>query len=101
MGASAAFDSDLSYFRITGNEIDGYDYSMQLYWLDGTAVFTEPLLYSELLVQFDMGTGAPSRTEFLFWMDKVDEENFNMTKLFLVYMWERYQDNYYYVPEPF
>ncbi len=88
-GVSVAFDEELSYYRITGNAIDGYEYSIQLFWLDGTPVFTEPLFFSDLEMQFGSGTGAPSRTEFVYWMDKVVPENFNMTKLFLVYMWER------------
>jgi hypothetical protein len=98
VGASVAFDEELSYFRITGNEIDGYEYELQLFWLDGTAVFTEPLLWSELEAQFGMGTGAPDRADFVLWMEKVDPANFNMTKLFLVYMWDQYADTYY--PEP-
>ena len=94
-GVSVAFDEELSYYRITGNAVDGYEYSIQLFWLDGTAVFTEPLFLSDLETQFGSGTGAPTRTEFLYWMDKVVPENFNMTKLFLVYMWERDIDYIY------
>ena len=95
IGVSVAFDHEMSYF-IVGAE----DITLVLYWLDGTPVFTEGLSMTDLNTQFGGGTGAPDRTEFLFWSDKIVAENFNMTKLFLVYMWERYEEGYY-VPVPF
>jgi len=90
IGVSGAFDNELSYFRV-----DGEDITLQLYWLDGTPVFTEALSMTDLNTQFGSGTGAPERADFLYWMDMINPQNFNMTKLFLVYMWERYEEGYY------
>ena len=90
IGVSVAFDHEMSYFVV-----DGDDITLVLYWLDGTPVFTEALSMAELNVQFGEGTGVPDRIEFLYWMDKIVDENFNMTKLFLVYMWERYEEEYF------
>ncbi|MFK5883058.1 MAG: hypothetical protein QM489_01820, partial [Candidatus Izemoplasma sp.] len=64
-----------------------YDYQIQLFWHDGTAVFDEPLLVSYLFTLLG-DEGLPTHAEFLTIQDKVNDANFSMTKLLLVFMLE-------------
>jgi hypothetical protein len=92
---SLAFDSNMSYVEMGGSGLVP-DYTIQLFWHDGTPVFTSPLGYLELV---DVaGFDGPGTSElFQHYVDKVNEDNFNMTKLLFVYIFNE-TDNY--VEEP-
>jgi hypothetical protein len=90
IGVSLAFDTELSYVEVYGNETDGYDYQLVLFWLDGTNVFQNDIMYSALVDAMDMS--VMTATTYQAMLDNIDPDNFNMTKLFLVYMWEEYAD---------
>jgi predicted small lipoprotein YifL len=94
---SLAFDSNMSYVEM-GGSIVAPDYSIQLYWHDGTPVFTGPVGYLELLDV--VGDEAPTAEMYQYYVDKVDEENFNMTKLLFVYIFNE-TDTYYEEPIAF
>jgi predicted heme/steroid binding protein len=89
---SYAFDHEMSFVTIGLDVSDPlnivYNYEITLYWLDGTEVFDEAIGWDELYLNFGPGTGAPGRTEYLFFLDLVHDDNFSMTKLALVYLWE-------------
>jgi predicted heme/steroid binding protein len=91
--ASDAFDQNMSYIEVSGSVLNPV-FEIQLYWIDGTPVFTEALGWDELLDLVGPGTGAPARADYLSFLAYVDEANFNLTKLALVFLWE--QDDYYY-----
>ncbi len=80
---SFAFDANESYVSVGGSIINP-DYSIQLYWHDGTKVFVEPLSVSFLDDFMELNT--PTRTMYLSLLSKVDAENFSITKLLLVYV---------------
>ena len=80
---SLAFDLNMSYVEMGGSLL-APDYTIQLFWHDGTPVFTGPLGYLELLDV--VGFEAPTSEMFQYFVDKVDLENFNMTKLLFVYI---------------
>jgi len=82
LNPSFAFDANLSYVTVEGSILDP-DYGIQLYWHDGTEVFVEDLFVSFL--DF-MEVGPPTRTDYLSLLSKVDEDNFSITKLLLVYI---------------
>jgi predicted heme/steroid binding protein len=89
---SYAFDAEMSFVTIgldVSNPLDiQYNYEITLYWLDGTMVYDEAIGWDELYLNFGPGTGAPGRTEYLFFLDLVNDDNFSMTKLALVYLWD-------------
>lgn len=86
LNLSLAFDLNMSYVEVSGSILNP-EYSIQLYWNDGTLVFTTPLGLAELLVVVGPGTGGPATNAvFEYYVDKVDEDNFNMTKLLFVYI---------------
>ncbi len=82
---SAAFDENLSTVEVTG-DILAIDYEIDLYWIDGTPVFDSPLTYSMLMTVLGPNTGAPTATQYNTYVDMINDDNFNMTKLFLVYV---------------
>ncbi len=83
---SLAFDLNMSYV-IVGGSILAPDYSIQLFWHDGTEVFTSPVGLLELIDIVGPGVdGPPTNEMFQHYVDKVNEENFNMTKLLFVYI---------------
>ncbi len=83
---SLAFDLNLSYVQVGGSLL-APDYSIQLFWSDGTKVFTGPLGLAELADVVMPETGIqPTNEMFQYFVDKVEDENFNMTKLIFVYI---------------
>ena len=92
---SLAFDLNMSYVEMGGSLL-APDYTIQLFWHDGTPVFTGPLGYQELLDI--VGPEGPGTSElFQYYVAKVDENNFNMTKLLFVYIFNETDD---YIEEP-
>ena len=83
---SLAFDLNMSYVEVGGSVL-APDYSIQLFWHDGTPVFTGPVGLVELLDVVGPGVdGPPTADIYQYYVDKVDAENFNMTKLLFVYI---------------
>ena len=80
---SEVFDPELSYMKVTGSILNP-DVEIQLYWRDGTEVFDNPILLSELSAILD--NGAPTRANYLAMIDLIAEENFHVTKMFLMFM---------------
>jgi hypothetical protein len=97
LNLSKAFDADLSTITIGGTAIDP-TFSIELVWIDGTNVFTEAITLAELDPVIGNGSGAPDAVEYATYLAKIDAENFNLTKLFLVYLLE--EDDYYYEEYP-
>ena len=89
---SYAYDWELSNVVFgavdLANPLDMPDFGVNLVWLDGTDVFDDEVGFEELMMVFGPGMGAPDRADYLMYVDLVDEANFNMTKLLLVYLWE-------------
>lgn len=78
-----AYDINKSYIIISGDLADP-DYEIQLYWIDGTKVFDEPVssvYYEEVLMN-----GIPTHEQYVEAIGLVDEENFSITKLVFVYL---------------
>lgn len=85
---SLAFDMNMSYVTVGGSVI-APDYLIQLFWHDGTPVFTSPLGLAELVAVVGPGTGGPAtNVMFQTYVDKVVDANFNMTKLLFVYIFD-------------
>lgn len=97
--ASEVFDLDASYVTFGAydplNPMDMPDYGIQLVWLDGTNVFLDEIGLEELLLVVGPGTGAPDRADYLMYLGKIDDTNYNITKLMLMYLWENNQDDNY------
>ena len=71
--------------------------ALPIFWHDGTEVFVSPIGYLELLDV--VGPAGPGTSElFQYYVDKVDADNFNMTKLLFVYI---FNDTDSYIPETF
>lgn len=92
VGVSDVFDRELSYVVVGYDMLNPteLDFAIQLYWLDGTAVFTDPVGLDELMTVMDYG--APTRADYEMYVGKVDDANFNMTKLFLMFMMENNEE---------
>ncbi len=93
-----AFDKNMSYIEMGGSIISP-EYYIQLFWHDGTQVFTSPIGIIELVEEvFEPLLEGPMSNEiFLELVDMVDEENFNMTKLLFVYIFNETDE---YIEEP-
>lgn len=86
LNLSLAFDLNDSYVEM-GGSILSPDLSIQLFWNDGTEVFTSPLGLAELFDIVGPGAEAPDdAATYQYFVDKVNEDNFNMTKLLFVYI---------------
>jgi len=89
---SYAFDDELSKVIVTYEEVLGIpvlNYEIDLYWLDGTQVFDQALGLDELALVLGQGMGAPDRVSYLAFIDYINEDNYNTTKLLLMYLWEQ------------
>lgn len=95
---SLAFDADLSTITVGGTEYNP-TFSVELVWIDGTNVFTSAITKAELDPVIGDGSGAPDAAEYAMYLGKIDEDNFNLTKLFLVYLLEDNNEEIYYVEE--
>ncbi len=91
---TSALDDDLSTVVIGGTATDP-TLSIQLFWIDGTEVFDDPLTLAELASMFGEGEEGPDTNAiFQYYVDEVDETNFNMTKLLFVYIFnDGYDDD--------
>lgn len=89
-----AFDSELSNVVLGGTLLNP-ELSIELVWLDGTDVFVAPLTFAELLVVVGPGTGGPATNAvFEYYINRVDDTNFNMTKLLFVYIFnDEYEED--------
>ncbi len=83
--ASPAFDLDLSMVTVSGTAQDPV-ISIELFWIDGTNVFTSVITKLELEDVVGGGSGAPSAAEYQMYLAKVDPANYSTTKLFLMYL---------------
>ena len=81
--ASLAFDSSMSYITV-GGTVAAPTISCTLFWADGTEVFDNPVTLTYLdLMMFD---GPPAHVDYLVMLDGVDEVNWNLTKMIIVYL---------------
>ncbi len=80
---SLAFDANMSYITVGGSFLSP-TISCTLYWADGTQVFTEPitLAYLDVMMAGDFPTAADYQTL----LSKVDDANWNMTKMIIVFL---------------
>ena len=86
-----AFDGLLSTVYIGGSPEDP-ELIIDLYWMDGTQVFTSPLTFTELDALVGEGTGGPATNAiFQTYVNRVDGANFSMEKLIFVYI---FNDSY-------
>jgi hypothetical protein len=76
---SAVIDGELSTVTF-----DGEHYVLDLYWIDGTAVFNGPVSELELDTLVDLMDDY-DRDAYLELIGLVDEDNYNMTKLFMYF----------------
>lgn len=99
---SLAFDIELSTITVSGT-VDNPVISIDLYWVDGTRVFTAPITLDELQPVIGNGSGAPDAAEYAMYLGKVDPANYATTKLILMYLLQDdsndYDDYYYYYDE--
>ncbi|PAT02006.1 hypothetical protein CI105_03865 [Candidatus Izimaplasma bacterium ZiA1] len=84
------FDKEMSTFTIGGTLL-APTYTLNLYWIDGTSVFTEPVSLTTLDLVFD--SGIPTKTVLDSLLAKIDTDNFYLSKLLLVMMMQE-EDNY-------
>ena len=90
---SPAFDHDLSMITVSGTVMDPV-VSIDLYWIDGTRVFTDVITKLELEEVVGNDSGAPSAAEYQMYLAKIDPANYSTTKLFLMYLLDEDMDNY-------
>jgi hypothetical protein len=76
---SAVIDGELSTVTF-----DGEHYVLDLYWIDGTAVFNGPVSELELDTLVELMDDY-NRDAYLELISLVDEDNYNMTKLFMYF----------------
>jgi len=100
LNLSLAFDLNSSYVEMGGSIISP-DLTIQLFWNDGTPIFTSPVGLDELLIVVGPDSEAPETSEvYQYYVNKVDEDNFNMTKLLFVYIFnDTYQFEEIAIPE--
>jgi hypothetical protein len=98
MNFSKAFDLEASTISLSAdfsiNPLDilnptfnGIDYELDLVWLDGTNVFTDVLAASDFITYF-VNDELVTRTAYESLIGEIDDTNFHMTKMFLMFMWE-------------
>ncbi|MEE4662233.1 MAG: hypothetical protein V2J89_17315, partial [Halieaceae bacterium] len=85
-----AFDPELSTITVNVNLLDPTDVEVELdlYWIDGTAVFTNPLSLEDLLALFDTNNDLLSATAYQTMVGYVDDSNFHLTKMLLMLAWQ-------------
>ena len=97
MTPSYAFDSNMSYITVGGSLLNP-TISCTLYWADGTLVFTEPITLDYL--DDMMLDGIPSAADYQTLLSKVDDDNWNMSKMIIVFLFSDWdngnqEDEYY------
>ena len=102
---SKAFDAEMSTIGLTvdlelGVPVPGTeDFELTLYWIDGTAVFDAPISLSDwftIMVDGDLA----SQASYDLMIGQINEDNWAMTKVFLMVLLEEAQDSIYrYGPE--
>lgn len=95
---SGAFDLELSFVSIEIPHINGVlnvtgkiEYSITLYWLDGTLVFDGPVGLLEV-AGYMLDGDLTSEAAFESMVGKVAEENWHTSKLFMVYLLDSLSD---------
>ncbi len=90
MNPSLAFDAEMSYITVGGDAANP-TISVTLYWADGTEVFTEPITLSYLdgILDNEM---FPSAADYQLLLSKVDEDNWNMSKMIIVFLFTDWND---------
>ena len=86
---SEAFDKEMSYVSISLT-----DFELVLYWIDGTEVFDTPFSLTTVSAYWVDGDLTETAGYDLM-VDVVDDENFNLTKVWLMLLLQD-QDDYYY-----
>ena len=89
MYPSLAFDANMSYITVGGSVL-APTISCTLYWADGTLVFTEPITLAYL--DGIMDTGIPTAAEYQMLLSKVDEANWNMSKMIMVFLFSEFDN---------
>ncbi len=88
-----AFSASLSTITVGGSMYNP-TIEVELFWVDGTKVFDRAVTMAELDGVLNSDITA---TSYSMYLDLVAEENFNLTKLFLVFVLEDdYSDDVYY-----
>ena len=96
---SAAFDLEASYITISVDEIMGVpdplslDYEVVLFWIDGTPVFDGPVGLADIAPLWLDGN-LQSQAGYDTMVDMIDDTNWEMTRLFLYYLFQP-EDDYY------
>lgn len=101
---SQVFDPELSTIGVdyTFNPLDPYampDFSIALYWLDGTEALTGSLNLADLALLFNEDNELVDQNAFDTMVGYVNDANFNTTKLFLMFLLQddsqgKYDNNY-------
>ena len=86
---SLAFDSNMSYITVGGN-ITAPTISCTLYWADGSLVFTEPISLTYL---DGIMIGIPTAAEYQTLLSKVDDTNWSMSKMIIVFLFSDFDNN--------
>ena len=100
MYPSLAFDANMSFITLGGSVL-APTISCTLYWADGTLVFTEPISLQYL--DGIMDTGVPTAAEYQMLLSKVEEANWNMSKMIMVFLFSDFdnKEEMEYIEDPY
>jgi len=107
---SAAFDDELSYILLPVDPLEftnplplpgvagmidppfpyapeEIDYQIVLYWIDGTVVFDETVGFTEM-APYWLNDNLVDRNAYLSLVNMIEEDNWAMTKTFLMFWWD-------------
>ncbi len=97
MEVSKAFDSNMSFITIGGSVLEP-TISLTLYWADGSEVFTGPLSL-DLLNSILDGGDFISAAEYQALLAQVDESNWNISKMIIIFIFEEFDKEDKYIEE--
>lgn len=82
---NGAFDSEISFFVVTGNPMSPstLQVELELFWIDGTEVFTEGLGLNDLLPLF-LEDDMISEAAYDILVSYADEDTFSLTRVWLL-----------------
>ncbi len=94
MSVSLAFDSEMSYITVGGDALNP-TITLTLYWADGTPVFADGVSLADLDSLLDSNP-FPSAVDYQTLLDNVDQDNWNISKMIIVYLftdWDNMEGN--------
>ena len=93
---SAAFDHELSTIGVTINPLDPTNpqFNLTLYWIDGTEALSGTVSLTDFQSNFDEFNELTSAAAFQAMVGYVNDDNFHMSKLFLMLMLQEEEEYY-------